>query len=1300
MCKISLHFNIDILFKITYICTAKFSLLKKFYIFICLMLLVVMAFAQNYEWAKSIGSTGQDFGNSIAIDAAGNCYVTGAFSGTADFDPGPGTASLISHGGWDIFLAKYDANGNYLWAKDIGSTTDDYGNSIAIDSIGNCYITGAFQGTTDFDPGIGSAILTSHGTWDIFFAKYDANGNYLWAKNIGGASDDRSYCIALDSVGNCYLTGFYKGSVDFDPGPGTANFTSIDNYDDIFIAKYTNSGNYLWAKTFGGAGYARGYSIVVDGAGNCLVAGSFQHTIDFDPGPGTVSLVSAGGYDIFYAKYDANGNYLWAKRIGSTADDYAKSITIDGAGNCYITGGFNGTVDFNPGAGIANLIAISGYDIFFAKYNANGNYIWAKSMGSTSEDFGNSIALDKYGNCYLSGYFQNTPDFDPGPGIANLTAVGGEDIFFAKYDVNGNYIWAKNIGGSNIDYNNSIFIDSIGYCYITGGFSNTADFDPGLGTANLTALGSQDVFLAKYGQPSLILTQPHDSSICLGTNASFNIAASGAPAVSFQWQYKNGTWNNVVNGIPAGAVYSNETTALMNVGGIVLPGTYKYRCYVTNAFGADTSNMACLIVNPYLPVSVNISSSANPVCAGTNVIFTATPTNGGASPIYQWKINSINVGTNSPIYSSSLLANNDTITCKLTSSAACVTGNPDTSNSIIINVNPSYSVNNPQSICSGSSYIFNGHSYTAAGTYNDTLTTILSCDSIIVTQLTVNPEFIYNENHGICYGDTYNWHGADYSTTGVFTDSYSSINGCDSIFTLHLTVNSIYSFIENQSICDGETFNWHGTNYNSAGIFTANYTSIYGCDSVYTMNLSVYPSYSFSENHAICNGDTFLWYGQNYYIAGTFQDAYQTVKGCDSTYTLYLVANPVYTFMENHSICNGEIYNWRGTNYSATGTYSANYTSISGCDSIYTLNLTVNPVYGYFETHSICNGDTFVWHGQNLNIAGTFHDSLQSVPGCDSIYTLNLTANPVYAFTENHNICDGETYHWQGNDYSIANTYTANYTSINGCDSIYILNLIVNPVYSFVDNFAVCYKDSLIWRGQYYDTQGTYVATYQSNEGCDSTYTLNLSINPVYHFSENDTICAGETYTWQGNNYTSSGTYNTLYTTNLLCDSTYELNLIVNSVDTSLTVSDPTITANAAGASYQWLFCATGLLVPNAPNQSFTPIANGYYACIITQNGCKDTSACITITTVGLGENDLNNNIILYPNPASNELTIENKGNKENIYFEILNSIGQVVFTGTLLEKTLVQTSTFAPGVYLIKLEKNKSPFFRKLIKE
>ncbi|MGD9492342.1 MAG: endonuclease [Bacteroidales bacterium] len=462
-----------------------------------------------------------------------------------------------------------------------------------------------------------------------------------------------------------------------------------------------------------------------------------------------------------------------------------------------------------------------------------------------------------------------------------------------------------------------------------------------------------------------------------------------------------------------------------------------------------------------------------------------------------------------------------------------------------LSVNPNYVTLSEVEVCNGESYIWRGNSYNVAGTYYDSLLTQSGCDSVFVLNLTVNPTYAFNEDHSICQGSSYTWHGNTYSAAGTYIAAYTTVNGCDSIYTLNLSEVAAYSFNENHSICEGDSYTWHGNSYNTAGTYTATYVSVTGCDSIYTLNLTVNPAYSLHEDFSICEGDNYTWHGNTYSAAGTYIAAYTSINGCDSIYTLNLTVNPAYSIIESHSICDGDSYTWHGNTYSTAGTYTAAYTTVHGCDSTYTLNLTINPKYLTLNEAEVCNGESYIWRGNPYTVAGTYYDSLLTQTGCDSVFILNLTINPTYAMNESHEICQGSSYTWHGNTYSAAGTYTAAYTSLNGCDSIYTLNLIVHPAYYFNKNQAVCQGSSYSWQGSVYTAPGIYTKAYSSIHGCDSIYTLNLTEIESYAFSENHSMCEGDTYLWHGTTYTTPGIYSANYVSEGGCDSVYTLDLTV-----------------------------------------------------------------------------------------------------------------------------------------------------------
>ncbi len=394
---------------------------------------------------------------------------------------------------------------NFEWAQNMGSTQSDKGNAIAIDSSGNVYTTGTFQGTVDFNPGAAIYNLTAMAMSDMFISKFDSLGNFIWAKSIGGAFHDEAKSIAIDGIGNVYTTGYYSDTVDFDPGPGTFNLISAGN--GIFISKLDSSGNFLWAKSIGNINpnqWIGSTSIAVDSFNNIYTTGWFLDTVDFDPSLGTFNLTTGNGENSFILKLDSTGNFVWAKNIESIqlgSSVVANSINVDASGNIYATGNFVHIVDCDPGPGVFNLVSPNyAGNIFILKLNASGNFVWARSMwGKVGAQGGGffSIKADGLGNVYTSGSFRDTVDFDPGGGTYNLTSLGSDDIFISKLDSLGNFVWAKSIGGVSKDMAYSLALDASGNAYTTGSFIGTADFDPGLGVVNLISSGLEDIFISK-----------------------------------------------------------------------------------------------------------------------------------------------------------------------------------------------------------------------------------------------------------------------------------------------------------------------------------------------------------------------------------------------------------------------------------------------------------------------------------------------------------------------------------------------------------------------------------------------------------------------------------------------------------------------------------------------------------------------------------------------------------------------------------------------------------------------------------
>ena len=478
-----------------------------------------------------IGASGQDYGKAIAVDSDDNVIVAALYNLTADADPSTnGATSITSAGGTDIFLAKYTPYGSLVWAKSMGGggtpPSVDAPHAVSADSS-NCVVVAGYFGSaaangrsSDFDPGAGAALLTAISGYDAFLAKYDRDGAYIWALGLGDTNltygEERAWDLVVDEDDNIYLTGAFGGTVNFNPiFPNARWITNPGMASGLFLAKFAPNGSNVWATGLGANlvdVFTEGYSTVaVDGNGHCWLAGNFRNTCDFDPGPGVSSLTSRGLTDIFVARYGFDGSFQGVYQAGGAGQDICSpgAMRSDGT-NVYLTGRFGGTADFDPGPGTSNLTAVGGNNIFVASYDGTGTLRWAFIMPTSGEitgQGGHRVALDASANCYVAGWSGGTTDFDPDPSSAsNLVAhsTSAADVFLAKYTSSGSLLWMHGFGSANPGgtFNNiaaGLALDSEGSAFITGQFYGPdADFDPSGDTAELTSLGQNDCFVAKY----------------------------------------------------------------------------------------------------------------------------------------------------------------------------------------------------------------------------------------------------------------------------------------------------------------------------------------------------------------------------------------------------------------------------------------------------------------------------------------------------------------------------------------------------------------------------------------------------------------------------------------------------------------------------------------------------------------------------------------------------------------------------------------------------------------------------------
>ena len=546
---------------------------------LCLVLLcgaaVLLAQTPQWQWATAAVGTDEawNYGRSIAVDNQGNQYVAGRLEGTASFGSHTLTASGDEHD-VNTFVAKLSPNGNWLWAVKVGIQYYDAECGIAIDSVGNAYVTGSFRDTATF----GSLTLTASGDSgdiDMFVAKLDPDGNWLWAVKAGGPDLDGGISIALDSASNVYVTGKFRDTASF--GSHTLTASGGEDDTDIFVAKLDPNGNWMWVVQAGGPDGDEGYGIALDSASNVYVTGKFRDIASF----GSHTLTAHYYYDIFVGKLDTNGNWLWATKAGwLNTYGLVFSIALDSAGNAYVTGWFSGTATF----GSHTLTASGMWDVFVGKLDAAGNWLWAVKAGGPDYDEGLGIALDSVDNVYVTGAFEGTASFGSHTLTASEHGIQGReeyDVFVAKLDPNGNWLWAVKAGGIGAcDGGASIALDSASNIYVTGLFMDTATF----GNHSLTAGGNADIFVAKLS--SLVLEADFSADVLSGPEPlavqfSDESTAGQHPITSWLWSFGDGgssTQQNPLHTYTSPGVY---TVILTVIDSAALSSTKVRQNYIT-----------------------------------------------------------------------------------------------------------------------------------------------------------------------------------------------------------------------------------------------------------------------------------------------------------------------------------------------------------------------------------------------------------------------------------------------------------------------------------------------------------------------------------------------------------------------------------------------------------------------------------------------------------------------------------------------------------------------------------------------
>ncbi|HVZ38921.1 MAG TPA: hypothetical protein VHI13_06570 [Candidatus Kapabacteria bacterium] len=480
----------------------RFLPLPAVWVLLGLLALTSPASAQSWAWARTPGGPHPDRAGGIGLDSLGNSYLVGTYTGSITFDAT--TFSNGTHVGF--FLARYSSFGILQWASQGNGTGNFTSAVIAVDRAGNSYAAGTFSGTVGFN----GTQLVSQGGSDIFIARYDSYGIQQWAKRYGGTGDESVAAIAVDSAGGVVIAGSFSGSETI----GGVLLASAGG-DDLFVARYDTAGEPVWGLRAGGSGKDAARGVASAGDGAVLVTGWFNDTMVV----GGTRLIAPhdGGPDAFVARLGSDGSPEWAERFGGPGRDSGTAIAADGAGNGYVTGTFTSSSVQFGGVTITNHGAEDG---FVARLDPTGATLWARAVGGDRNDRALAIGLDRRGASYVTGQFGGTMSGPEG----GITSAGGADLFVAKLDASGSVAWLRRAGGIHADEGDGIAVDSAGEAFVAATYDTSATF----GDIVLQAAGESDVALARLGAPSTITTQEIPGNpFCTGAPIVVSFTTSG-----------------------------------------------------------------------------------------------------------------------------------------------------------------------------------------------------------------------------------------------------------------------------------------------------------------------------------------------------------------------------------------------------------------------------------------------------------------------------------------------------------------------------------------------------------------------------------------------------------------------------------------------------------------------------------------------------------------------------------------------------------------------------------------------------
>lgn len=1163
------------------------------------------------QWATYYGGSSSDDGISIATDAQGNVFIVGRTSsqnGIATI----GAAQTTKCGSADVFLVKFDSDGNRLWGTFFGSGSNDYGEGVSTDNQGNVYITGVITSSTCIPMTAGAHQPNFGGYEDAFLVKYNSAGVIQWSTYYGGSNYEYGHSIKIDTSGNVYLTGITRSSNNISTsGSFQQNYNGGSWIGDAFLVKFNSIGVRQWSTYYGGTDDDYGSDIGIDPQGNIIMVGYTSSTTNISTA-GAHQIGNGGYEDAFITKFSSSGIRLWGSYYGGSSTDRARSISIDAQGNLFMVGNTysNNNISTNGSYQINNG---GNEDEFLVKFNSNGVRQWGTYYGGSSIDGDNQapvgqsggpdVAIDLSGNIYISGETWSSDNISSSGSHQPIFGGPYTDGFLVRFGNNNllllppdscitrQYIYsASGVAPGTYDFSNGViaqkYLSTDGTPIILPDSNFTVNSQAGLNgfnganhtSDNVTIVGNNPACIS--GDKVTVSVSIPTASACGGggTYAQATVTINNTSGVTI--------FNPVLflNLTGAGAIFAGELYNISNNLSIAKPNVLatNYPNIPNALFGKNGIQNLNIYQLPAGTSTFNIDINLGTSLANLGVRIDSLPTIFNAS-------GKSNLATDAGGVSIAPIPAINGFTCPspITVGANIVFTGISTVNASTVK----WSSSSVSSIPNGGSVSNPSLNYTPtskdiANGYVDialTATTSTGCDATKSCQIKIN-------NVEYDYGDapiSYDLNKNNIPYAGSST-ILSGINlGINPPTTESTTKNSIDA---------------KGDGNEEDGLLSANCTSK-------PINLQAFPLQLKATNTT--NAKAYINAFADWNNDGDYLDDGETAIKIGLVPNNSNTQNYTLNFIPQTANVSLNQYYVRLRISTDSNSIKRPYEPApQGETEDHLMKLGLSASYTQL-TDDICQGDSIKVNNHIYKISGTYFDTLMNSVGCDSIITTKLNVNPKYLKTQQLDLCQGESVKVGNNTYTQTGNYTDSLKTTKNCDSVIVTNLIIHLKQVQSQSITICPGSSYTIGSHTYTQQGTYKDTLKTNFGCDSIVTSNITIAALQTVNKDTSICSDQKLVIGTHIYTTNGIYKDTIKGSAGCDTVLTTHLIVFpkpvvNLGNDLTICEGTnaiLDAGNLGANYHWN--------TNENTQHISVSNTGKYIVTVSKNNCSASDTAI-----------------------------------------------------------------------------------------